>query len=171
MQASQFHSQRECWITLCSSCHFRKHPAPVLFLFSFLFLSWFWTLPNRAQPLRTITCYGSSTISPEMPLLETPRKKLERREWGREKRSGLHEGKGSTKSRKKGKKARERWKGEMKKERRKKKARKRERGNKPFNGVDCQSSSPANYSISCSPISIWIIRLNLIQHKSWKIIP
>lgn len=31
-----------------------------------------------------------------------------------------------------------------KKERRKKKARKRERGNKPFHGVDCQSSSPAN---------------------------
>lgn len=60
-------------------------------------------------------------------------------------------------------KKKERW----KKERRKKKVRKRERGIKPFHGVDCWSSS-ANYSISCSPISIWIIHLNLIQHKSWK---
>lgn len=66
--------------------------------------------PNRAQSLSPITCYGSSAISPEMPLLETPRKKMGRREWGREMRSGLREGKGCIKSRKKGKRARKKWK-------------------------------------------------------------
>ena len=175
MHASQFHSQRECWITLCSSCLvlFQKAPScsslpffPSYFVVDsepcLIELSHWAPLPAMAaQPsVQRCLCWKLQERSWKEGVKERKEKWITWRE-------RLYKVKEEGEKRKGKMKKKERW----KKERRKKKARKRGRGIKPFHGVDCRSSSPANYSISCSPISIWIICLNLIQHKSWKTIP